>query len=139
MCKPGNISGELWSKSNFSHLPWNNTRFTHFLQNTSLHLTVILTTLCKLLRYELVLKAKMAFYMFAKLPCNSYQRAHFPWCNHISWPQILLPCVNNLVRHENWTPLATYSIFPYLQIPLKFLLLCNNLQNNIFHLHLLCE
>ena len=32
-----------------------------FLQNTSMHLNVILTSLCELLRYELVLKAKMAF------------------------------------------------------------------------------
>ena len=43
-----------------------------------MQLNVILTPLCELLRYELVLKAKMAFYMFAKLPCNSYQFAHFP-------------------------------------------------------------
>ena len=32
-------------------------------------------------------------HMFAKLPCNSYQCAHFPKCNYISWPQILLHCV----------------------------------------------
>ena len=42
-----------------------------------MHLNVILTPLCELLRYELVLKAKMAFYMF-KIPLKFLPVCPFP-------------------------------------------------------------